>query len=308
MPAAPDRGPGRVSAQGKGRIELRLGWQVVNLVGAGVPGMLPLVAWTMAIAGPLLERPSASGATSVWPGILGGVAAIALVVLPWLTPWLVLRARQPHGAHLEWDDVELVEWDGAWKRAVVTWRNGRAASVSWVVQGRTSSWPNQAVQIVDTVSGSTITAWEFEPRGAPVIRRRLCAKDLKPLLAVLEERGVPLSGHADWSLAAEPGRRRSGWALWLGRAGYPCAVLAPLLQAVPRAGLAVGLVAAILLSVRARPVCVELWTVLAQVRSRDQDAGHRAADRLKLRAIRFEALVRAAFVLCTLASLAGLAS
>jgi len=301
---------GRVAAPGSGRrIELRFGWQVFNLVASGVPGMLPVATWIVPLAIPLLDDPGPHGNSPFLAGVLGSAAMVSMLVLPWLVPWLVLRARQPRGARLEWDEEQLVEWDGPSRRAVVAWRNAHAASVSWSDRegvGAASAWTQRAVQVVDTGSGAVITAWETEPDGAPVVRRRLCAKDLRPLITAMGERAVPLSGHANWSLAAEPGRRRSTLTLVLGRLGYPCAVLAPLLQVAPWAGVALGVVGAVLLAVRARPVWRELWTVRARVKS-THDAAWHEADRLRLRAIWFEAVVRAGFVVLTLASLGTLA-
>ena len=46
-------------------------------------------------------------------GVGVGLALFTLLVAPWLVPCLVLRARQPRGARIEWTDLGVTEFDGA---------------------------------------------------------------------------------------------------------------------------------------------------------------------------------------------------
>jgi hypothetical protein len=311
--------PTLASPPDSGEIKLGFGGQYAGLVGAGLLGMLPLTTWAATLLVPLDSGTPAQGGDSTWMGVAGGAAALLLVVLPWLVPCLVLRARQPAGARVVWDGDEIVEWDGPWRRAVIHWRQAEAAHLHRSIVGRGGTLHFDTVQIVDS-SGAAITVWDERPKGAPVVRRRLSSSGVQTLLAALAARNIVPSSRPDWSRIADPDRPRPVWVLVLGRLGYVFAVAAPL--GSPDAtwpGLVLGAVGAALLGLRAFPVLCELRATtrrLALTRSGGTDSapdrtdvasasdegGRVAALRSKLRAVRLEASVRTTFVVLVVVS------
>ncbi len=296
---------GRAKISSAGSIELGFGSQYVGLVCSGFLGTIPLVVWSMTLA--MLFAPFASGGSSTGGStvveIAGGFAAVLLLGLPCLVPCLALRARQPRRARIAWDDEEVVEWDGPWKRAVVAWSRAEVGHLQWNVGMKGGA--HHAVQIVDGSSGATITVWETQPRGAPVVRRRLTG-NAKDLVRALEQREIAPSSAIDASRVIDPDRPRRAWVLVLGRMGYFFAVAAPLGAPDLRwPGYVLGAFGAALLALRASPVFHELRAVLgrlASARAPSEDPGRAAALRLKLRAVGFEAFARAAMVALVVAS------
>jgi hypothetical protein len=238
------------------------------------------------------------------------VFLVGLLVLPWLLPCLTLRARQPKGARVEWDDDEIIEWDGPWKRVVIPWGRARVTHLAWVVHGRLSSWTEHALQIVDLSSDASITFWRTAPKGAPLVRRRICGTeaDMDRLLAAIAARGLDSPGTPEWSRMMDPDRPRRTWILVLGRLGYVFGAAAPLgAPDVIWPGYVLGAVAAGLLAIRALPVLHELRATILHLSAvrvapagatplSTGDLGRGDALRLKLRAVGFEASARAAFV------------
>jgi hypothetical protein len=282
----------------EGSLDLSFEWQYFGVACAGLAGMIPFAVWVMTLGVFLVPSAMhASSGSSTFEDIAGGVAAVLLLGLPWLVPCLTLRARQPKGARITWDDHEVIEWDGPWKRAVVPWSRAETGHLQQGV-GRLAS---HAVQIVDGSSGATITVWD-DPKGAPVVRRRMCGK-AKDLLAAFEQRHIVPSGAIDWSRVVDPDRPRRTWILVLGRLGYVFAVAAPIgAPDVLWPGYVIGAMGATLLAIRALPVFHELRATLRHVAASRADAGREFAFGFKLRAVRFEAFARAMFVVLVVAS------
>jgi hypothetical protein len=296
---------GDAKRTGESEVALGFGWQYWGLVAAGVPAMIPVAGWSVALV-PLL----APGADKGSPGgdsplamAAGIVGVFLLLAFPSVVACLTLRARQPRGARITWDEDAIVEWDGPWRRAVIPWSRARVAHLSWVVHLRLGTMTLHAIQIVDAQSDATITAWEDRPNGAPLVRRRLRG-DVKPLVGALEPRGHVSSHAIDWSRIVEPDRPRRRWILVLGRLGYPLVVAGAI--GAPDSttpGYILGAIGAALLAIRALPVFHELRATLAHLgRDAVVDDGRAAALRLKLRAVAFEAFVRAMVVVLTVAS------
>ena len=310
-----------------GSIPLVFGWtQYFALAAAAFAGILPVTVWGMTLGmGFVGDTPAARGYPETqWELYASIVPTFLLLALPSILACFTLRARQPRGARVDWDDDAIVEWDGTWKRAVIPWRHAKVAHLSWVESGRGARWTDHVLQIVDP-SGASITLCSAPSRGAPVVRRRLHARssDVERLVAAVEARGLEKSANPDWSLVVDSDRPRRTWILVLGRLGYVFAVAAPI--GTPEAtgpGYVLGAVGAVLLAIRALPVLHELRATIGHLRGAPApamadveatpfrtapsvprtDAGREAALRLKLRAVGFEALVRAAFVALVLAS------
>jgi hypothetical protein len=310
----------------RGSIPLVFGWtQYFGLAAAAFVGVIPVATWAMTLGlGFVGDTPAShGGAESEWEVYASIVPTFLLLVLPSILACLTLRARQPRGARVEWDDDAIVEWDGPWKRAVIPWRHAQVAHLSWVVRGKGTRWTEHALQIVDP-AGASITLCSAVPGGAQVVRQRLHAPaaDLERLVAAIASRGLEASGKPDWSLALDPDRPRRTWILVLGRLGYVFAVAAPIgAPDVTWPGYVLGAIATVLLGIRALPVLHELRATIARLREAPApapdveatpfrtapavptaDTGRAAALRLKLRAVGFEALVRIAFVGLVIAS------
>lgn len=303
---------------------LGFGGQPLGLIAAGLLGILPVPGWSI-VALPLFPAGPASstgGDSPVAMG-LGIAAALVLLSLPSVVAVLTLRARQPRGASITWDEEAIVERDGPWRRGVIPWRRARAAHFAWEQPLRNGSVTRNAVQIVDAESGASITAWDDTPKGAPIVRRRRTG-DVKPLLDALEAHDVVAHGAIDWTRILDPDRPRRRWVLVLGRLGYPLAIAGAI--GAPDAtapGYVLGAIAAVCLAVRAWPVLHELRATRARIASlraaraaaaapyraadpgpavAGEDDAEAAALRLKLRAVAFEALVRVSFVALTVGS------
>jgi hypothetical protein len=300
--------------------------QYFGLAAAGVLGMVPVASWVVSISSLASSLPTPSGAAEAL--LQGGLTVIALLVLlvaPPLVPCLVLRARQPLGASVAWDDDGVVEREGAWRRASIPWRDAEAARVTWDVPGRMGKRTYTAIQIFDRITNEVITAWEDRPPGAPLVRRRLMAPRIASLADALERKSTPLGRAADWTRVVEAVRTRpSRGVLALMRLGYVGGALAPILAfPLPAWGVAVGVASAILLAWRARPSVAEALALRARLRSQaaaNNEPGedpYRAAprpaardeapaERKRLRAVTLEVAVRlACAVLPIAASLAN---
>jgi hypothetical protein len=265
-------------------------------------------AWLVMLVIPLDAGPHGSSSLeSVAMAV--GIALFFLVVFvaPVLVPSRILRARQPGGAHIAWDDAGVVEYDGAWRRAVVPWATMVASRFSWKEYLKSGTVEREALQLVDRDTGACIVAWECAvPRG-PIVRRRLVAPKIAALHAAIEAHGVALAEapSLEWSRALDPDRSRPLKSVYLGRVGYVAGVLAPLFAGpTPAGGLALGAAGAALLIVRALPVLREVRAIQTRLAAApheadasDANAAARAdADRAKLRAARAEAAIRVALV------------
>ncbi len=330
--------PGRMSSHGKrsqdhgadasrGSIPLVFGWtQYFGLAAAAFAGVIPVTAWGMTLGlGFVGDTPATHGRAETEGEFYASLLLTFLfLVLPSIVACLTLRARQPRGARVEWDDDAIVEWDGPWKRAAIPWRQAQVAHLAWVVRGKGARWTEHALQIVDP-AGASITLCSAVPAGAQVVRQRLHAPaaDVERLVAAVAARGLDTPGSPDWSLALDPDRPRRRWILVLGRLGYVFAVAAPIgAPDVTWPGYVLGAIGTVLLTTRALPVLHELRATIGHLREASApalpdveatpfrtapaaptaEAGHAAALRLKLRAVGFEALVRIAFVGLVIAS------
>lgn len=261
------------------------GWQYGWLGFTGFCGAIPVTTWLMSVVSPLhLDNHPVSGVSGA---IVVIVPLLLMLVAPWLVPCLVLRWRQPRGARIEWDEEEIVEWDGAWRKAVIAWKDVEVARHTWTVKARSSSYTCEALQLFARTGPQIITVWDSAPDGAPTIRRRLISDRVGILVKVIEQRGIATARTHDWSLACDPDRPPHRLATILGRFGYPCAALAPLLTLPSRPPLipiVVGCTGAALLSLRAMPSFREVRAIVARMRaSRAAGGDGRAdADRLKL--------------------------
>jgi len=265
------------------------GEQFGGLVAGGLLGMLPTTTW-FALLTTVFDRPGLVIAPVV--GFVGvGLALFTLLVAPWLVPCLVLRARQPRGARIEWTDLGVTEFDGDWRRALVPWDRARAAKHTWEVRTRHGSRTCEALQLVAEGTGDVITVWPSEPPGSPVLRRRLCSDRTPELRAAIEAHRIPITDGLDPALAKEEGRSRPGWASWLGRPGYVLGVVAPLVAGpAPEVGMGLAGIGAAMLACRALPVLAEVRALLGRATLGEQ----RTAERLRLRAAVVEATVRLA--------------
>jgi hypothetical protein len=300
--------------------------QYFSLAAAGLVGMVPVASWVVSLASLASCMPTPSGAAgALVQGALTVIALLVLLVAPPLVPCLVLRARQPWGAFIAWDDEGIVEREGAGKRTTISWHDVVAARVTWEVASRMGTRTCTAIQIFDRTTNEVITAWEDRPPGAPLVRRRLIASRIALLADALERRSVNLGRVADWTRVVDTARTRpSGGLLALMRLGYVGGALAPILAfPLPAVGVAVGAASSILLARRARPSVTEALALRARLRS--QTAAHSellkepyraagrpparvevAAARACLRAVTLEVAVRlACAVLPIAASLAN---
>ena len=256
--------------------------------------------------------------------VLAVIATIGLLVLPALLPVVVLRWRQREGASVVWDDEGLTEWDGPWKRNVVPWSRMEAAHFTWqVVVGKYGHQEaRDLIQIFDRASDDRVTTiWQEPPPSVPRVRRRVASSNIAQLVQALEHHHVSLTRTVDWTCIEEPERRpMRGVSLVLARVGYVGAVIGPLLAfAWPLIGISIGVIAAGLLAWRALPVLHELsvlrrrlaGAIASEMPAHDGEDGYRAAapipresrapaDRIRLRAVWMEALVRGSFVVLTL--------
>lgn len=315
-----------------GSVPLGFGFeQYAGLVVTGFFGTIPTTTWLVSIAAGLHlldSHPTRLAADPVVSGIGVAFVMAGMLVAPWLVPCLVLRARQPRGARIEWNADEIVEWDGPFRRAAIAWKDLQLGELLWSSSGR-GGLSSMALQLTSRTSDQVITVWTSRPDKAPKIRRRLWAGQLTELRKAIAEREVAPSGHVNWSRAADPDRPVHRRATILGRFGYPLAVFAPMAAPAFRddgrswTAILVAVVAFVLLAIRAAPAFREVLAILRRrktagsagvapvVQVEDEAnpyravaleapvvtidiAGRVAADRLKLRAALVESLVRAA--------------
>jgi hypothetical protein len=282
--------------------------QYGQLAIAGFWGLVPVVAWLDALAGPS----SGGVATRIFAGLL----ICACPALPCLVLWL----RQPRGARVTWDDRAIVEWSGgravarvAWDRAQVRARDGAGKSTftSFVLKRRPRS--SRALQLFDVETGSAITIVDGSSSEAPTARRRLETKSIDGIASAIRARGLVPVGDVDWSLA---GSRTRGAPVYLGRLGYPCVVIATVLRQSPNAVLWLASIGAALLLLRAWPAARELFARRAPPRPpvrrapeggtyrspQQREPDHEPAASPTLRAaIALELGVRMSFVLLSVA-------
>ena len=248
--------------------------EYVALVAVGLLAGIPVTTWMMMVALPFdREGPWGGGGPSspIVTGILVALALASMLVAPWLVPVLVLRARQPRGARIAWDDVGVTEWDGPWKRAFIAWSEMEAGRVAWETPRRGRPFIDEALQLVGPPPAAAITVWTEPPRGVPNFRRRLRADaaGVAALREAIEEHGVALTREPDWLLACDSDRPPHRALTIAGRFGYPLAAIGPVV--VPSShvvGVAMGVVAAALLAARALPSLREVGAIVARGRER----------------------------------------
>ena len=306
--------------------------QYAGLVVTGFFGTMPTTTWLVSIAAGLHlldSHPTGLAADPVVSGIGVALVMAMMLVAPWLVPCLVLRARQPRGARIDWNADEIVEWDGPFRRAAIAWKDLQLGELLWSSSGR-GGLSSIALQLTSRTSDQVITVWTARPDKAPKIRRRLWAGQLTELRKAIADHEVVPSGHVNWSRAADRDRPVHRRATILGRFGYPLAVFAPMVAPAFRddgrswTAILIAVVAFVLLAIRAAPALREVLAIRARQKSagaattvpiaqvEDEAnpyraaapeapalvtidlAGRAVADRLKLRAALVEALVRAA--------------
>ena len=315
-----------------GGLELGVpGDQYFWLSAFGFAGILPTTVWLMS---PRMLFPPSGLDTSPSSGVddsalmmaLGILATFFLLAIPASVPSRILRARQKLGAKLKWDNEGVTEWDGVWRRNAIPWSRMEVAHFTWAIMGRSGSkFQQDVVQLFDTSSNAVISAWQSTPRGTPVVRRRVASDDVPKLVEVLRARNIPFSRAVDYSLAEDPERKRMhGFSLAIARLGYVGAVMGPMIALpAPLPGVAISVIAAALLAWRALPVFREHRVVSARMRDdvesnempsnagdpyreaskptvAQDPRGRYEADKIKRRAIRYEATMRGAFVVLTL--------
>ena len=194
-----------------------------------------------------------------------------MLVAPWLVPILVLRARQPRGARIEWNEVGVTEWDGPWKRAFIAWSELAAGHARWETATKGRPIIDEALQLVGPPPVAAITVWTEPPPGVPNFRRRLCAdrSRVAELREAVEQHGIVLTRAPDWLLACDSDRPPHRALTIAGRFGYPLAVIGPLVVPSSHAvGIAMGVVAAVLLAARALPSLREVRAIVGRGRER----------------------------------------
>lgn len=317
-----------------------------SLFAVGVFGALPVTTWLAMLLVPLGDGHRGGGSMkTVLGAILMLVTLFMSLVAPWLVPMLVLRARQPRGARIGWDDHGVSEWDGTWRRSTIAWGELQASHVTWETEAKRRTHVEEALQLVGPPPAPAISVWTSRPQGVPSFRRRLCAERdrVVELREALETRGIPMTRAPDWLLACDSDRPPHRTLTIIGRFGYPLATLAPIIApSSPPLGVAMALMAAALLAARALPSLREVRSIMARARERAAldagpptahgPAGYREAaardpldaqgevatpasgladdaralaDRSKLRAVLIEAVVRVGCVVMVLASTAA---
>lgn len=224
-----------------------------DLAMAAFFGLLPVISWLERL-GPKLQ--------------LGSGLVVALLLGCPTLPCVVLWLRQPRAVTITWDEAGVWARRGMrliayvpWERAVVRGQSGREPSSRTRRGGRFY----ECVQFVDPLSGESITAADRLPEDAPPVRRRVLASSVSGLLAAARARGLQPQQGPDWKLA---GARARPWA-GVARIGYPLVMLGLMpLQAPRAASLAIALLGAAALLVRALPPARELAAMVAEVRQR----------------------------------------
>jgi hypothetical protein len=254
-----------------GDLELKVYYgEYAALVASGLVGALPVTTWMTVIALSLgSEGRGRSGgpSSSLEVALLVSVALFVMLIAPWLVPVLVLRARQPRGARIVWDEIGVTEWDGSWRRAHIAWSELEAGRVTWETPRRGRPIIDEALQLIGPPPAAAITVWTEPPRGVPSFRRRLRAdaSEVAELREAIERRGIALAREPDWLLACDSGRPPHRALTLAGRLGYPLATLGPLLVPTSHAlGVTMGVAAALLLAMRALPAVREVRAIRAR--------------------------------------------
>jgi hypothetical protein len=275
-----DERPGEASMSVSGGLELKVYFgEYAALVASGLVGALPVTTWMTVIALSLGSDGwgrSGGPSSSVEVALLVAVALFVMLIAPWLVPVLVLRARQPRGARIVWDEIGVTEWDGSWRRAHIAWSELDAGRVTWETPRRGRPSIDEALQLIGPPPAAAITVWTEPPRGVPSFRRRLRADASKvaELREALERRGIALTREPDWLLACESSRPPHRALTVAGRLGYPLAMLGPLLVPISHAwGATMGVTAALLLAVRALPSVREVQAIRARGKGVKRAAG-----------------------------------
>jgi hypothetical protein len=262
-----------------GSLELKLqGGDYVALVAVGLCAAIPVTTWLTIVLMALGvdRRPAGEGPPSTIAVVVFAVFFMTvMLVLPWLVPILVLRARQPRGTRIEWNEVGVTEWDGPWKRAAIAWTEMQAGRVTWETHLKSRILVDEALQLVGPPPAAAITVWTDRPRGVPNFRRRLCADAARvaALREAVEHHGIALAREPDWLLACDSDRPPHRALTIAGRFGYPLAALGPMLVPVSHAvGVAMGVGAAMLLAARALPSLREVRAIVARGRERTRCA------------------------------------
>lgn len=282
---------------------IELGFGIDAYVSLGMSGffcLLPIVAGVAPVAAWLGGFDSRAGTSSpIADVVVPLLSALSIGVAPWLIPCLVLRARQPKGAHIDWSSDEIFERDGPWKRTVIRWDHAEAGLLVHNAPSRMHS-RRLAIQIWDKTNPSAvITAWEETPEEAPLVRRRLEARRLSALDGAIE-RHVGYKGQFEMERVIDPDRvAQTTLVRWVTRLGYVGGFLGPIFaEQSPAIGLPISAAAALLLTWRAAPVFRELVRVGAKLGARDP--GEVLAWRYRFRAVLAEAIVRGTFVILPL--------
>lgn len=254
-----------------GSLELKVYFgEYATFVALGVPAAIPVTTWVMMIALPFGGEIPGSGGGPSSPLVMGLLIALALFMMfvaPSLVPILVLRARQARGARIEWDAVGVTEWDGPWRRAFIPWSELSAGRVTWETQLKNRTVIDEALQLVGPPPTAAITVWTEPPRGVPKFRRRLRAEAARvaALREAIEQHGIALTRAPDWLLACDSDRPPHRALTIAGRFGYPLAVIGPIVMPSSHAiGFAMGVLAAVLLGVRAAPSLREIRAIVAR--------------------------------------------
>lgn len=307
------------------KVELGFGAAAyINLGMAGMFGLLPFMSGVVPIVGFLGGFDSRSGSpmSPIASTVIGVLASVVTVVAPWLVPCLVLRARQPKGARIEWDSREIALWDGPWKRTVIRWDDAEAARYVWDVPTRYGHHLRTAIEVFDkTNPEAVISAWDEQPEEAPLARRRREVSKIYPLDSIVGQRCDGFARDFEMARVADPDRPvQTKLVRNLTRLGYVAAFVGPLMAGPSTAfGIAVSAVGSALLAWRAAPVFSELANVRSKLAQRpaempahadpyreaapaprERDPNELLAWRYRLRAVIAEAFVRGALAVLPL--------
>lgn len=262
-----------------GELRLRFGGDAfADLAVAAFFGLLPVISWLERF-GPELQ--------------LGSGLVVALLVGCPTLPCVVLWLRQPRAVTISWDDAGVWARRGGrllafvpWERAVLRGLSGRGSSSRLRRHGR----PYTCVQLVDPLSGESITAADGLPEDAPAVRRRVIASSVAGLLAAARMRGLQPQQGIDWELA---GARARPW-VGLARIGYPLVMIGLMrLQAPREVSMAIALLGAAALLLRAAPPARELAALVARACSTERALAARAPSAPGLAAVGARSMYRA---------------
>lgn len=256
-----------------GTLELKVPFgDYASLFAVGLFAALPVTTWLTALIVPLGDHRIGNGPLGAVLGVIFVVAVLSmLLVAPWLVPILVLRARQPRGARIAWDDTGVTEWDGSWRRSTIAWSELEAGRQTWETKIRARTHVDEALQLVGPPPAAAITVWTTPPAGVPHFRRRLCAdpERVAELREAIQRRGISMTREPDWVLACDSDRPPHRTLTIVGRFGYPFATLAPIITPASHGvGVAMAVTAAALLAARALPSLREVRAIMARGKER----------------------------------------